>query len=286
MAYTNGTAANYKDLLAALATFASANGWIIKEQSTDSLYLKGIGLDGLDEIYVGVSTYEDAPNNRYNWSMVGSWGWTSGRAFGYHPKTSNYRNSNASYQVVAYMWNASIPYWIVCNSRRIILVAKIGTTYQHVHLGFINTPATDAQYPYPLFIGGTGNTLSANYSALNQSYWNGLPYFGARLSFPGGQWGSNTSSTSEACPTFLVRSANEIDRTFMLTAMDGSYLLETLYIYALQQVGILGTFEGLYRVTGYNNTAENIITVSGVNYMVFPDCEKSGFGDYVAMRLN
>ena len=58
MAYTSGTAANYKDLLAVLATFAAANGWSILEQSATQVYLKGEGLAGLDEIYCGISAFD------------------------------------------------------------------------------------------------------------------------------------------------------------------------------------------------------------------------------------
>lgn len=287
MAYTSGTAANYKDLLAVMATFAAANGWVILEQSSTLVFLKGTGLAGLDEIYVGVSTYEDAPNNRYNWNMLGTWGWRSGNTFTNHPRSSNIRDT-VDHQVVAYLWNAAIPYWMVCTPRRIIVVAKIGTTYQHIHLGLLTVPATDAQYPYPLFIGGMGNNLLANSSASNRSYWATPGYMNCRLSWPGGSWATRTTATSagDIVPALDICTFNESRRLAMLTALDGTYLLETIYVKAYHNCGIMGQFEGLFRVTGYNNTAENIITVSGVNYMVFPDGNYSTYGDYCALRLN
>jgi hypothetical protein len=285
MAYTSGTATDYKDLLAIMATFAAANGWVILEQSATKIYLKGTGLAGLDEIYCGVETYEDPPNNRYNWNMVGSWGYRAGRELYAHPVTSC-PSGTLTDQVVAYFWNSPIPYWMVATPRRIIVSAKVGTTYQMVWLGLVNPPATDAQYPYPLYIAGSGNSLLKNSSDYIQSFWNNGSYAG-KLSFPGGAWGFTNGTTDYArTPQAVIQTFNEGNKLTMLTGLDGSYLLEPLYVRPATNYGILGELDGLYRVTGYNNTAENIITVAGVNYMVFPDGSRSGYGDYCAMRLN
>lgn len=286
MAYTSGTAANYKDLLAILATFAAANGWVILEQSETKLYLKGTGLAGLDEIYCGVETYEDAPNNRYNWQMVGSWGYRAGRALSKHPRSSNFLGTDF---VVAHLWNAAIPYWMVCTPRRIIVVAKVGATYQHIHLGLLTVPATDAQYPYPLLIGGGSNSFVVNYSAALNAYWSTTARATASFccQLAGGAWGvASSSPATDIRPSLNATHFHEASRLITLTGLDGAYLLEPVCIATYSSRLIIGFVEGLFRVTGYNNTAENIITVDGVNYMVFPDGSKSGYGDYCAMRLN
>ena len=282
MAYTSGTAANYKDLLAVMATFAAANGWVIKEQSTDKLYLMGTGLAGLDEIHVGIETYEDSVNGRYNWDMAGAWGWRAGRTLAMQPMSSGNELANI------YLWNAAIPYWMVATPRRIIVVAKVSNTYQMAYLGLLTPPATDAQYPYPLLVAGTYYGKAYNYSNPSQnSFWNTGSYQCARISMPGGVWGSISSNASTASnPTVEAVSANFSSRNAMLTAPDGSYLMEQLYLAEKYNTSILGALEGLFRVSGYNNSAENIITAEGVNYMVFPDVAKSSYGDYCAMRLN
>jgi hypothetical protein len=284
MPYTSGTAANYKDLLAVMATFAAANGWVVLEQSETKVYLKGTGLAGLDEIYCGVETYEDPPNNRYNWQMVGSWGYRAGRTLSKHPVSSNAAGTNL---VVGYLWNSPIPYWMVANGRRIIVCAKIGTTYQQMHLGLLTVPATDAQYPYPLLIGGSGNSLAQNSSGTLYSFWANTPYSVSRLSCPGGSWGSHyVGNDFSPNPYWKATTFNVSNISSMVTSPDGSYLLEPIYLEAYSYGNIFGQIEGLYRVTGFNNTAENIITVEGVNYMVFPDGSRSGYGDYCALRLN
>jgi len=286
MAYTSGTAANYKDLLAVMATFAAANGWVILEQNATLVYLKGTGLAGLDEIYCGVATYEDAPNNRYNWNMFGSWGWRSGRDIWKHPKNSNPTNTAAG-QVVTYLWNDPIPYWMVCTPRRIIVVAKVGTTYQATYLGLLTPPATDAQYPYPLLVGGSGVSLTQNSSGTLNSFWSDSIDASLKLSCPGGGWGYRTvAAATELAPALTVDHIYKGQSGNIIAGLDGSYLLEPVFLRYTNSDGILGHMEGIFRVSGYNNTAENIITVDGVNYMVFPDGSRSGYGDYCAMRLS
>lgn len=287
MAYTSGTAANYKDLLAVMTTFAAANGWDVLEQSTTKVYLKGEGLAGLDEIYVGIETYEDAVNNRYNWNMVGSWGWRTGRGLNAHPRNSNVSGTDL---VVGYLWNAAIPYWMVANGRRIIVAAKIGTTYQMIHLGLLTPPATDAQYPYPLFIGGSGRLNTQNYSANIASFWSALTttYQGSRLHLPNGYWATpNTGQPYEHNPGFRSMTVCDSDAANIISGLDGTYLLEPFYLVAgVSCTGIYGQIEGLFRVSGHNNTSENIITVGGTNYIVFQDGSRSGYGDFCAMRMN
>ena len=77
MAYTSGTAANYKDLLSTLATFAAANGWTVLEQSETVLYLSGEGSAGLDEIHVSVQAFENTASDYYNWELAGAMAYRS-----------------------------------------------------------------------------------------------------------------------------------------------------------------------------------------------------------------
>lgn len=286
MAYTSGTASNYKDLLAVMASFAAANGWVILEQSETKVYLKGTGLAGLDEIYCGVETYEDPPNNKYNWKMVGSWGWRAGRLLEWQPRSSCYQGST-TWQTQVYLWNAAIPYWMVCTPRRIMMFAKVGSTYQCCHLGFLNVTATDVQYPYPLFIAGCGVSNTYTYASTNISaFWNTTLSYHGQLCFPGGTWSNDSGGTetySNHQYDILTYQENKAD--IILTALDGSYYLEPFYLIPSGQWGILGTIDGLCRVSGYNNTAENIITVDGVNWMVFPDVYRAGYINFAAMRL-
>jgi len=291
MAYTSGTASDYKDLLARMVTFAAANGWVVLEQTAERVYLKGTGLAGLDEIYVGVETFENPTNGYYNWKLMGSWGWRSGRALTAHPGSMVYGGFDG---VISYLWNHSIPYWIVANGRRIIVVAKVGTTFQTIHLGLLTPPATDAQYPYPLLIGGSGKVAARSYSASeNAAFWgrygpSTIGPYSFCLSLPGGAWGMGWaySYLYDANPQLRPYWGCYSDAINMLSGLDGTYMLEQIYIISvLPMTATYGAIDGLFFVSGHNNSSENIITVSGVNYFVFQDCARSGYGNLCCMRM-
>lgn len=287
MAFTSGTAANYKDLLAVMTTMAAANGWVILEQSETKVYLKGTGAAGLDEIYVGAETYENPTSGIYNWNLFGSWGYRAGREFSKMPHSSYSTN----WIPTGCFWNTSIDYWIACDTRRIIVAAKIGTTYQMVHLGFITPVGTDAQYPYPLLLGGVYKSNAYGYQATAiASFWSTVAagIDTGLLCLPSGSWGKLNTSTSENTTNQTVQVEHLLmsEYTDLLDSPDGSYLLEPIYLTAVgSNRNTYGLIEGLFKVSGYNNTSENIITVDGVNYIVFQDCYRSGFGDFCALRM-
>ena len=276
MSYTSGTASNYKDLFAILATFAAANGWTILEQSATLLYLRGEGSSETDEIYVGVEAYENTSSGYYNWRLVGSWGWRSGRAINKHPMSSGLT-------AFAYLWNTSIPYWMVASPRRIVVVAKISTTYQTIYLGFGKPTATAEQYPYPLIIGGCGATEAQAYSATgnsNSAFWanNGVS---GMLSRPGGDW--SPIGPYAGCQAI---SAEYESKASILNGYGGAYALDQIYLADTSRTSTYVALDGICRVSGYNNAAENILTPDGVDYLVVPDVYRSGNGDYCALRLN
>jgi len=270
MAYTSGTASNYKELLAILATFAAANGWTILEQSETKLYLRGEGESGLDEIYAGIGAFENSTAGYYNWQAVGSWGWRSGRALGAHPMSSAMR--------YVYLWNTAIPYWMVGHAGRFIVIAKVGTMFQMLYMGFGLTPATDAQYPYPLIIGGVGTSPTQLYSAGGSMFWANNALSGV-ISRPGGDWDQIGPAY---CPPKSVSSGIA---SVLVKALDGSYLLEEIFITDANRASIYGSLDGICRVSGFGNSAENLITVSGVNYLVVPDVYRSAIGDFCAVKL-
>lgn len=274
MAYTSGTASNYKDLLSVLATFASANGWTILEQTTTLVSLRGEGLSGLDEIYCSIGAFENSTAGYYNWEVCGAWAWRSGRALGAHPMSSAKR--------YIYLWNTSIPYWMVATPRRIIMLAKISTTYQVMYLGLGDPPATEAQYPYPLIIGGCGDTAAQSYSAtgtVNSAFCsnngpNGL------ISRPGGDWDSIGPTTCPAVSQMYEWKAS------MLTDISGGYVFEPIFIVDYNRRATYAALDGIYRVSGFNNSSENIITSGEISHLAFQDVYRTSYGDYFALRLS
>lgn len=150
MAFQTGTATDYLNLLGQLRTFALLNGWTSERYDTSGanheLILNGDG-DASDQIYVGITTYFDTNDGRYNWRLSGFTGYTSANTFDAQPGKSP--------DCYVPLMQASMNYWFYVNGRRICAVIKTGTSFQFLYIGFINTYATDLEYPYPLAIIGS-----------------------------------------------------------------------------------------------------------------------------------
>lgn len=187
----------------------------------------------------------------------------------------------------AYLWNAPIPYWIVANPGRIAVIAKISASYQTIYLGLGKPPATAEQYPYPLIVGGCGSTASQAYSATgngNSAFWANNGVSGV-LSRPGGDWspiGPYVDASTYRCQAI---SAEYESKASILNGYGGTYALDQIYLADTLRPSTYAALDGIYRISGYNNAAENIHTADGANHLVVPDVYRSGIGDYCVLRL-
>lgn len=269
MAFTSGTAANYLDLLNRLRQFVTQDMLPANERWSvlrwvpgppAELVLRGPGLAGTDQINVGILS--EAGPDYGNWKLRGFVGWNPAQTF-----DGQYNPSGAFY---AMLMTSAMPYWIVANGRRIVMVAKTGTYYEMMHLGLFLPYATPSQYPYPLLVGGSLNS-SVRWSS-NSVYRNHLPkssggYAGAYYA-PTGLW---SGVTSAMWPNTWGASTRECP--------DGSYPLLPFILSGL------GEMDGCYCVPGYANASENIIRVGGVDHLVVQDVHRTGYGDYLALKL-
>jgi hypothetical protein len=287
MAYTSGTASDYKDLLARMVTFAAANGWVVLEQTETQIYLKGTGLAGTDEIYCGVNTGESPISSQWWWELFGAKTYRTGRTISAHP------GSSPDDQILTCFGGYELPYWMVANPRRIIVVARSNAIYHIIHLGLGDPFGTDAQYPYPLVIGGCSyDVTSIAGTGVNNAMFCGFATTtGSNIGSgwvlpPEGMWSPiNRNGGTEYSRVFTC---SELNRSVILSSPDGSYLLEEIYLGRYSNFYTfygLCRLDGLYTVSGYNNPAGSIITVSGVNYLVFNDVYRLGYGDFFALRL-
>lgn len=298
MAWTSGIADNYIDLLRLLREYLDANGHTILHYSTTQFYCKSPGLDGLDEIYWGIDTFENPASSRYNWEIAGSVSYKEGRGGISHPGTSKINTSTNTY---IYLWNQAIPYWFAVNGRRVVVLAKVGTVFQFMYAGLALPLGAVEQYPYPLVIGGCGHSSTSNYATTtyNQLFFGtNTPSIGpisgpGRFLTPAGIWYTIAYCDQPAYAGYsiYVRSLTQNFRSNIVPALDGSYLLEELIL-----TGYFGTtnryyeypcakLDGVFKVSGKNNSAENIISVDGGSYLVFPDTWRSTIGDYFAVKM-
>ena len=171
MAWQQGTATNYLDLMTRLADFASGvtapdgaspalpvgERWTILRNAGGELIMQGPGLAATDQIFVGAKGFTNAGADYFNWFLSGFTGYESAAAFEAQPGAHHVGTGADQSGPILHLWNASIPYWFIVNGRRILIVAKISTVYVSAVLGLLENPyASPGQWPYPLVIGGSG----------------------------------------------------------------------------------------------------------------------------------
>lgn len=298
MAYETGTAAGYSDLLDKLIAFVTTNtelvslgqNWVAVAGGaigTSQVVLKGPGLSGSEEIYVGIYRAQNTTNDTYNWGIGGAVGWSPTTGYAYH---SGWR--------YMYLWQHSIPYWFIANGQRIIVIAKISTTYHAMYAGKFFPYATPAQYPYPIYIGAEDQVETDRWSKDNEDIGTfQSPRRGSRLFYTDSTWktvmnyyessGSAAANTDvNVWPTGQPANSNTQITGSVTTFPDGGYALLPLILHmSLPAINVLGELDGVFWVTGQQNAAENIITVGADNYLVVQDIYRTARNDYFAVRL-
>lgn len=327
MAYETGTASNYKDLLTKLRTFMVANGWVSNRWDADGDYeflAKGTGLAGADNIYVGITTYEDADSDYYNWRLQGFLGYDAGKTFDLQPGAIPLPTVGRT--PVIHLWNSTIPYWFTVNGRRAVVVAKVSTVYQIMYIGLINPYLPPAMMPYPLAIVGTstgavagmavtgerwsisggGHTLgvidpsaslpSSNSDIISYPYGNFRFWFtewGCIANRYSNVYGGGATYNQITTRTLWPKCANSdvaFDR-LRSRPNDSSYSLTPVIVsHRLNSPNVFGELDGIFHVSGFNNASENIVQipdgVSGYDdYLVVQNVFRTGQGNYCAVRL-
>lgn len=312
-------ATDYSDLLAKLVTFATGTTWWTTLQNdAEMTCLQGEG-SGLEEIIVSFQKYSDVPTDTYGWNMNGYTGYTAGLGFTAQPGAIPATPTVSAYPRMP-LWNSTIPYWFIVNSRRIIVIAKVATVYMSCYSGFILPFATPGQYPYPLFIGGTtwaGSGSTARYSSIDEddhAFWRGYTADGTvnaasdsfKLRTPDGAWVSTNNSVGTISLGALLASSGMYPYTlptdpaansaafqvgYELNNLDGSYTLTPIEYREVRSSSnnvngnLMGELDGLYHVSGVSNTVENIIDVAGVDYLVVQNIFRNSIDQFCAVKL-
>lgn len=289
----NVTANNGETLLALseLQLRKTAAGTNIARYTKTEHILRGPGLAGADQIFVGIRQYESQASDYYNFELTGFTGYGAGLDFTAQP-------GYLTTPVYVHLWNSSIPYWLIANGRRIVLVAKVSTVYQALHLGFINPYASPGQYPYPLAIGGCSDVQTQRWSATDESHrhFTDPGAYTLYLRDPGGLWqgfanfwqsnGEAGLYTNNVWP-YQARST-EVQNLFrtLRDQPDATYALFPLILTrSSPTVAGLGEIDGCFALSGHNNAAENICQVSSQDHLVVQNVFRTARYYYWALKL-
>lgn len=269
---TGGTLAHYK-ILQVIRDFASANGWTVLRYDDVSanreLILKGAGLSGEEEIFVGFRTYQDANADYYNLLAGVFTGYVAGNSFDTQPGA---RLSG----VPAH--NQRIDYWLTLNGQRIVLAMKVGTpVYESCYVGKMLPYGRPSQYPYPVVCGGM---LSGAAATRFSDTAHSIPYKGNRANMA---LRSNDGWLQPHC--YPWGNALIAGSTTNLRDTGGVYHLLPIELHD-NSANLWGALDGIFYISGFDNAVENTLTIEGVTYVVIQDVARTGHTDYYAMRLD
>lgn len=297
---------------------ASGENWFIDwsapsgAPNESDIVLRGVGSTGKEEILVGLSRFENYEANSFYFRMVGM--------TGINPTATAYDDHiNTSKSVVMYADQNAMRYWFVANGRRFVVVVKISTVYQSMYGGFFLPYSDPLSYRYPLMIGGSaGPNFDSNENwTSTQSGHSHFPMpYGSSGNFPsdqpslymcdpGAQWlgvdnGSLTSTANVGCAVAPWKWGGGMGVTFITNHTDspvnmlsnmreclgGGFPLQPATLIQVQPADqTWGTMDGVFHVPGFNNAAENIIEIGGVEHLVVQNVYRTSPLSYWALAL-
>lgn len=322
MAVEKGTASNAGDLLLKLEKFLTTNpelvrtkqAWEVMKDNTIRPYSQEYnmaatgewqlartfvakGLDGQDKIYVPMALYVDA---RYTYYSLTAWtarSYDKEKDLNTQFTATNFQNGRS----VISLWANPIPYWFVANGRRFIVIAKIAHRYMSMYCGFFLPLATDEEYTYPLYIGGSHNVIEREYqhqtNHTNGSFWkptfseegnDGVSYGSCALVIPSGEiiYLGSSDMVMRRPDTFTgVLYPYNWNYKIGLTE-DGEYVIQPIEIMEIHpSPQMLGWLDGVMYVSGFGNSPERELIVDGKKYLCFPTMVRSGYNDYAAILM-
>lgn len=307
MATTTGTATDYNDLLAQVVAYVTGptlgtQAWTALRNVTGEAILRGPGLTGTDQIFVGMKAFSDVGADYYNWVLSAFTGFDAGLAFEAQPGAHHTGWGAGQSGPILTLQAASMRYWLSANGRWIALVVQVGTVYVSAILGLALTPyASPGQWPYPMVLGANqawpgAVTLAANtslrwsYAGAENRNWFGPGSGVARSSQlrvrlgDGSWWGFGP--TYAAGQGALYPQAN--GAADMRPNLDGTYQRLPLILSrqaATGEIDVLGQFDQVNWVTGHANAAENTLTEGLDTWLVVPNVFRSTKVDYAAFKL-
>ena len=255
-------------ILGIIKTLAEANGWTtlryVNTGSDRELILKGVGLSGAEEIFVGFKTYQSSGGDYYNLNCGVFNGYISGNSFETQP---------GAQLVGVPAHNNAITYFITANAQRIVGCFKVGTpVYEHFYVGKFFPYARPGEYPSPLVCGGMLTASQAiRFDNTSQSF-----------AYPGYYYDTTNNRLYQrdqagnwvrpSCWPFT----NASDESYALAGVQGTSTLvpaDTYYqiepIILSQQSSnnspsnVWGEFDGVYFCSGFNNGVENVVQQGG-----------------------
>jgi hypothetical protein len=287
-------------------TFAVTPPWtsLLRTAGVEMIW-QAPGNGGLDEIIVGAQIFSNVGADYYNWRLGGFQGFDSGVPFNQQPGYVG-GPSQTSPSPVLPLWNSTIPFWFIANGRRVIVIAKISTVYVGCYLGLMAPYVSPGGFPYPLIVAGSlafGNNTEPVATSTNWRWSYAGPEMRAftipqptglvydsdsvlRLRLPSGAWRGFCSIATEASrgKVWPYGWTDPVAWDWRPN-LDGGYSLFPVVLCDCTP-NVYGELDGVKAVTGFAQSAENTVTVDGVEYLVVQNVFRTTKSDYFAVQLS
>ncbi|AKI28801.1 structural protein [Stenotrophomonas phage vB_SmaS-DLP_1] len=255
-------------VLAIIKTLAEANGWTtLRYVSTGldrELILKGVGLSGLEEIFVGFKCYQSVGGDYYNINCGTFVGYVSGNTFEMQP--------GAQFSAIP-AHNNAITYFITANAQRIVGCFKVGTpVYEHFYVGKFFPYARPGEYPSPLVCGAMlSNAQAMRFDNNAQSF----PYPGYYYDTTNNRLYIRDQAGNWIRPWSWPFTNGSYQNTALAGPQGTSTLVPADVYYQLEPIimvrqkttndpgNVFGEFDGVYFCSGFNNGVENVVQEGG-----------------------
>lgn len=187
--------------------------------------------------------------------------------------------------------SGSVKVWTVVNSRRLCGVIKTASTYYSFYAGLILPFGSNRVYPFPCFIGGSGEIGGSKESAY--PFMSGGNQYCPKVCLPTGAWqivggnsGGSSSFTSEFPYSYSYSFVHPFDGKFhrLRAKIDGGAVVYPSLVVSSGRSsdtdvlnaddGVwLGYLDGVFAIP-QGRVAESVIAVDGVDYLVVPNVSK------------
>lgn len=320
MAVEIGMATSHSDLLLKLEKFLTTNSELVAaNQQWESLrdntatpyslsttpdyggqllsrFFKGKGLDGQDSIIVPMVLRQNVASNYYTLSAYPARAYDRTK-----PVERQFVSTNGynTYPACMSIWQTNMKYWFIANGRRFIIIAKVANRYASMYCGLFLPSGTDTEYSYPLYIGGNhgsdGTPYTYEATSYQRSFFNpqsnesNNPRSSAYLILPSGELACGDNDGGESFSrmvTHQFRTYPYNNNHYLTKTIDGQYLLLPIdIVQALPVMQHLGWLDGVFYVSGFENSPENIVKVAGVDYICIPAMVQNDYNNYAAIAL-
>lgn len=196
------------------------------------------------------------------------------------------RRNNNRYDCAFGMWDSSMNAWIFSNSYRVIVTVRSNVYYSFAYAGWLIRYALPIEYRYPYAVVGD---LGSNIDASDANWYDNTDNernFLAKAYWGTGYARNNQIYTAEGSWVYgatTIPSTNNTDRWIQYYYYP-NYPKICIPIYITYNSITYGTLEGVFWMPDNTTPSESIITVGSDQYIVFNNCWRNTWSDYMAIK--